>query len=117
MKKRIKGVLILSPFFRPNVGGVESYLDALINQMPLFLKKGGYFITQHSNFSNIEKTENMLKELGFEVEVKNYEFPIGKTSSQRMNYFKEYLPKNCHPFKKECNWYQRIGVFLARRKI
>ena len=93
----------------------RKFLDSLINQMPLFLKKGGYFLTQHSNFSNIEKTENMLKELGFEVEVKNYEFPIGKTSLQRINYFKEYLPKICHPFKKECNWYQRIGVFLARR--
>ena len=93
----------------------RKFLDSLINQMPLFLKKGGYFLTQHSNFSNIEKTVNMLKELGFEVEVKIYEFPIGKTSAQRINYFMEYLPKNCHPFKKECNWYQRIGVFLARR--
>jgi len=93
----------------------RKFLDLLINQMPLFLKKGGYFLIQHSNFSNIEKTVNMLKELGFEVEVKIYEFPIGKTSAQRINYFIKYLPKNCHPFKKECDWYQRIGVFLARR--
>ena len=31
--KKPKGVLILSPFFSPNLGGVESHLDDLVSQL------------------------------------------------------------------------------------
>ena len=29
----IKGILILTPFFSPNIGGVESHLDDLVDQL------------------------------------------------------------------------------------
>jgi release factor glutamine methyltransferase len=94
----------------------RKYLDPLISQMPKYLKEGGYFITQHSDFANIEKTKDKLEEIGFGVELKMYEYPIGKTSGQRLDYFLSYLPKNCHPFKRGKDWYQKIGVFKARRE-
>ncbi|MCL0098629.1 50S ribosomal protein L11 methyltransferase [Dehalococcoidia bacterium] len=90
------------------------YLDPLIDQAPKYLKEGGYFLTQHSNFANIEKTRNKLDELGFEVELRMYEYPAGKTSRQRIEYFLRHLPENCHPIKKEDGWYQKIAVFIAR---
>jgi release factor glutamine methyltransferase len=89
----------------------RKYLDPLISQMPKYLKEGCYFITQHSNFANIEKTKDKLEELGFEVELKVYEYPVGKTSGERINYFISKLPPNCHPFIENGKWYQRIGVF------
>ena len=50
------------------------------------------------------------------VELKVYEDPIGKTSGQRIDYFLMPLPENRHPIKKERGWYQKIGVFNARRE-
>lgn len=94
----------------------RKYLDPLISQMPKYLKESGYFITQHSNFANIEKTKDKLEEIGFGVELEMYEYLIGKTSGQRLDYFLNYLPKNCHPFKRGKDWYQKIGVFKARRE-
>lgn len=94
----------------------RKYLDPLISQMPKYLKEEGYFITQHSNFTNIEKTKDRIERLGFKVELKIYECPIGKTSGQRIDYFLNHLPKNCHPFKMRRDWYQKIGVFKARRR-
>lgn len=91
--------------------GGRKYLDPLISQMPKYLKEGGYFITQHSNFANIEKTKDKLEEIGFGVELKVYEYPVGKTSGERINYFISKLPPNCHPFIENGKWYQRIGVF------
>ena len=93
----------------------RKYLDPLIRQMPQYLKENGCFLTQHSNFANIEKTKQMLEELGFDVEVKIYEYPVGKTSGQRIDYFLKCLPENCHPIRRAGKWYQRIGVFKARR--
>jgi release factor glutamine methyltransferase len=94
----------------------RKYLDPLINQMPKYLKEEGVFLTLHSNFANVEKTKNKLEELGFKVELKVYEHTTGKTSGQRIDYFLKYLPENCHPIKKEGGWYQRIGIFNARRE-
>jgi|GEM_PF-1834098 len=92
----------------------RKYLDPLISKMPKYLKDGGYFLTLHSNFSDIEKTKNKLENLGFKVELKIYECSIGKTSGQRIDYFLKYLPKNCHPIKKN-GWYQKIGIFKASK--
>jgi len=96
----------------------RKYLDPLINQIPKYLKEEGVFLTLHSNFANIEKTKNKLDDLGFgfKVELKVSEHPTGKTSGQRIDYFLKYLPENCHPIKKEGGWYQKIGIFNARRK-
>lgn len=47
----------------------RKYLDLLISQMPRYLKEEGCFLTLHSNFANIEKTKDMLEELGFDVEI------------------------------------------------
>lgn len=93
----------------------RQYLDPLINQVPKHLKRDGYFLTQHSNFANIEKTKETLEKLNFEVELKVYEYPVGKTSGQRIDYFLEHLPNNCHPFKKGDTWYQKIGIFKAKK--
>lgn len=94
----------------------RKYLDLLITQAPKYLKEGGYFLTLHSNFANIERTKDRLEGLGFEVELKEYEYPIGKTSRQRIDYFLKHLPESCHPFKKGGDWYRRIGVFKAKRR-
>lgn len=94
----------------------RKYLDPLISQMPKYLEEEGYFITQHSNFANIEKTRVKLEGLGFNVELKVYEYPIGKTSGQRIDYFLKHLSENCHPLKKEGKWHQKIGVFKVRRR-
>lgn len=96
----------------------RKYLDPLINQAPKYLKKPGYLLIVHSNFANNEKTEEKLRKLDFEVEIKQYEFPIGVnqiglTAGQRIDYFLENLPQNCHPFKKRGQWYQRMDVFKA----
>jgi len=97
-------------------GGREGrkYLDVLFAQVGAYLNETGYFLTVHSNFANIEKTVNDLQHLGFLVTVTENEFPIGKTSGQRVEYFLRSLPPNCHPFKKGANWFQRIAVFKAR---
>ena len=92
----------------------RKYLDPLISEMPKYLKEGGYFLILHSNFADIETTKNKLENLGFKVELKVYECPIGKTSGQRIDYFLKYLPKNCHPVKKN-GWHQKIGIFKAKR--
>lgn len=92
------------------------YLDELLNEAPRCLKKGGHLLIQHSNFANIEKTEAKLKELGYETEVKMYEYPVGEMSAQRIKYFLNNLPQNCHPVSRKNGWYQRIGVFKARTR-
>ena len=33
MNKNQKGVLILTPFFSPNIGGVETHLDNLVSNL------------------------------------------------------------------------------------
>ncbi|GAI16832.1 unnamed protein product, partial [marine sediment metagenome] len=92
----------------------RKYIDPVITQAPEYLSKAGYLLIQHSNFANIEKTLDMLDKVGFKVDQTNYEFPIGKTSRQRISYFLENLPANCHPFQRDGNWYQRIAVFIAQ---
>ena len=93
----------------------RKYLDILIEQAPCFLKKEGILLFQHSNFSNLEKSEMLLKQSGWGVELVIREYPIGQTSAERIPYFLGHLPKNCHPIKREGSWYQKIGVFTARR--
>ena len=92
----------------------RKYLDPLVTKMPKYLKEAGYFLTLHSNFADIEKTRNKLEEFEFKVELKVYEYPVGKTSAKRIDYFLNYLPKNCQPIKKN-GWYQKIGIFKANR--
>lgn len=84
--------------------------------MSKYLKEDGYFLTVHSNFANIEKTEDKLEELRFKVELKIYEYPVGKTSGQRIDYFLKNLPKSCHPIKKGDSWYEKIAVFKAKNR-
>lgn len=91
------------------------FLNPLIIQVPKHLNKNGYFLMLHANFCNIEKTMEMLKEQGLKVELEIYEYPLGKTSGKLVGYFLNYLPENCHPFKKGGEWCQRIGVFKARK--
>ncbi len=58
-----KGILIISPFFRPNIGGVENYLHDLCE----YLRTHGYMVyvltytplTVRAKAENFEKTENM----------------------------------------------------------
>ena len=92
----------------------RKHLDPLINEMPKYLKEGGYFLILHSNFADIETTKNKLEKLGFKVDLKVYEYPIGKTSGQRIDYFLAHLPKNCHPVNRN-GWHQKIGIFKANR--
>jgi hypothetical protein len=66
---------------------------------------------QHSNFANIGRSIEALEKLGFVVELKEYEFPVGRISGSRLSYFINNLPPNCHPIRKHGEWYQRIGVF------
>ncbi|MBA7631551.1 Release factor glutamine methyltransferase [subsurface metagenome] len=89
----------------------RKYLEPLINQMPKYLKEQGCFITLHSNFSDIERTESTLENLGFSVELKLSEYPIGKTSAQGIDYFLRSLPANCYPIRK------RGGVVPKNRDI
>lgn len=91
------------------------YLDPLITLVPRYLEKGSYFLTLHGNFSNIEKSGEILEAEGFLVEITMYEYPCGKTSGERVSYFLDVLPPNCHPFKKENKWFHKIGVFKARK--
>lgn len=91
----------------------RKYLNLLIHQMPKHLKEKGCFLTVHSNFANIEKTKDMLEELGFQVELKVNEYPIGEPSGQKIAQSLMYLPKNCQPFKKGDWWYQKMGIFRA----
>lgn len=89
----------------------RKYLDPLISKIPKYLKAGGCFITQHSNFANIELTKERLESFGFDVRLKIYEYQIGETSGKRVDYFINHLQKNCYPFIKDEKWFQRIGVF------
>lgn len=91
----------------------RKYLDPLMEQALRFLKKPCCFLIIHSNFANSERTKKKLENLGFEAEVKEYEFPIGIDSEQRVDYFIKRLPPNCHPFKRAEIWYQRMDVFKA----
>jgi len=95
----------------------RKYIDPLIEQSIKYLnKKNGHLLIVHSNFADVGKTREKLESLGFEVDVKEYDFPVGGTSGLRVNYFLENLPHNCHPFLKKGKWYQRIGVFRATLK-
>ena len=91
----------------------RKYLDPLIQQAPSHLRKGGTLLIQHSNFSNIDQTKEMLEIAEFDVTLEVYDSPIGKTSGQRIDYFISKLPPNCHPFQKDGKWHQEIGVFTA----
>lgn len=91
----------------------RKYIDPLIKQSIKYLRNNGRLLMVHSNFADVGKTKEKLESLGFEVDVKEYDFPIGETSGRRVNYFLENLPQHCHPFLKKRKWYQRIGVFRA----
>lgn len=91
----------------------RKYLDPLIEQASRFLKKPGCLLVIHSNFANSEKTKEKLENLGFELMIERYEFPLGKESVNRVKYFLGKLPPNCHPFRRQGGWYQRIEVFRA----
>ena len=92
----------------------RKYLDRILLNVNKFLKKDGTLLFQHSNFANIEKSIQILKKEGFQLNTINYNYPLGKTSSKRINYFIDNLPANCHPIRKNNIWYQRISIFICK---
>lgn len=92
----------------------RKYLDPLIHEAPSYLKEGGLLLTQHSNFSDIEKTREKLIANRFHVSLEVYEFSAEKTPKERMEHIISNLPLNCHPFQKNGKWYQKNGIFIAR---
>lgn len=96
----------------------RKYLDLLIDQAPNYLRRPGHLLLVHSNFANSERTEEKLRKLNFEVEIKSRELAMGVNqfgviSGQRIDYFLKNLPPNCHPFRRGQQWYQRMDVFKA----
>ena len=79
-----KSVLILSPFFRPNVGGVETHLDDLVN----YLRKHNVYVyvltyqplTTRAKGKSIEKSRNLeirrLQWFGYNLFHKLEKYPI-----------------------------------------
>lgn len=91
------------------------YLNPLIAQAPRYMQSGSCFLTVHSNLANIKKTKEDLENKGFHVTIVEDEFPIGQISRQRIQYFLDTLPPNCHPLKRGKRWYQSIAVFKAQK--
>jgi len=65
----MKGILIISPFFSPNVGGVETHLDDLVN----YLKKREYKIFVSTYKPLTTKVKAKYLEKGNNIEI--YRFP------------------------------------------
>jgi release factor glutamine methyltransferase len=91
------------------------YLDPLITQVSQYIRKNGYFLLIHSNFSDISKTYSQLKINGFDVNIRMHEFPLGTTSAKYIKYYLEHFPQRCRPVKKKSIWYQKIAVFIAKK--
>ena len=67
-----KGVLILTPFFSPNIGGVETHLDDLVNG----LDKGGYkvYVQTYSPITTEGVAWKSYEKRGNSIEIKRYKW-------------------------------------------
>jgi len=65
LKKKKKNVLIICPFFRPNIGGVETHLDRLIE----YLGKNDYYSIVLTYQPLASKTKGARREYGENFEV------------------------------------------------
>ncbi|MFH1188324.1 MAG: glycosyltransferase, partial [bacterium] len=78
-----KGVLILSPFFYPNIGGVESHLDDLVKE----LDEKGYSVFVHT-YSPITTNVawNTYEKRGRNIHIRRYGW-VGKNIFHRIEKF------------------------------
>ena len=65
MKKNKKGVLILTPFFSPNIGGVETHLDDLVaalaeKEYQVFVQTYSPITTKNTFWKSRESNESYL---------------------------------------------------------
>ena len=75
MTKNKKGILILTPFFSPNIGGVESHLDNLVTA----LDEKGYrvFVQTYSPLTTENTLSKKLEYLGNSTKIFRHKW-IGK---------------------------------------
>jgi len=70
MKKNQKGILILTPFFSPNIGGVETHLDNLVSN----LDEKGYriFVLTYSPLTTENTSWKKNELLGNNIQINRY---------------------------------------------
>ena len=60
----MKGILIISPFFYPNIGGVETHLSDLVKELSkkykVFVHTYSPITTQNTSWQKKEKSKNLV---------------------------------------------------------
>ena len=84
MNKNKKGVLILTPFFSPNIGGVETHLDDLV----MALAEKGYqvFVQTYSPITTKNTSWKSRESNGNWVHIKRYRWFGGNLFNKLENY-------------------------------
>ena len=84
MNKNKKGVLILTPFFSPNIGGVETHLDDLV----MALAEKGYqvFVQTYSPITTKNTSWKSRESYGNWVHIKRYRWFGGNLFNKLENY-------------------------------
>ena len=83
-ENRKKGILILTPFFSPNIGGVETHLDDLV----IGLDKRGYkvFVQTYSPITTEGVIWKLFEKKGNSIEIRRYRW-FGKSLFHKVEKF------------------------------